>query len=174
MGMPVSNQLGSCIFTWPILFAIFVGGLAILRCIPAISASNKAQNWCQVSGKITRAGIRTAFSTLNKSPHTVYILDVGYEYDVDGNHYYGSQIEFGFPKRNMRQQAAQREADRYHAGDAVTIFYDPTAPENSTLSIDISSTTEREIMIGVMILIVSIVLLFGALNHLHNVGLLGT
>ena len=57
---------------------------------------------------------------------------VTYRYQVDGESYLGTRIEFSFARIYFTPEA-QAVLDRYPPGSPVTVYYDPANPAESTL-----------------------------------------
>jgi hypothetical protein len=61
-----------------------------------------------------------------------YKLALSYRYDVDGNGYEGDTAQFG-PRRVTAQELIEELAQKYPAGQKVTVHYDPDDPATAVL-----------------------------------------
>lgn len=85
--------------------------------------------WPTADGRINRAEIER-FKERGK---TLYSADVAYEYAIDGRTYQGDRVWFGDAGRSSDQRVWQRAVERYPAGKAVKVHYDPADPGESVL-----------------------------------------
>jgi hypothetical protein len=159
MVISVSESTSKFLCLTPFLFGILFGIGVMVQFIPVVKASKKAENWCETSGKITRAGIKSKFHTGSKQTHIIYDPDIVYEYDVDGSLYYGSRLAFD-------QAKTQAKVGLYQAGDSVTVFYDPDAPENAILERDLPPNTDLKLIFTLLLILGNIFLYAVGLEYL--------
>lgn len=121
-----------------------LGGLLIIFGVHFLYTSNETLSWSTVDGKVLNAEVNTHWSNWTKPAGTVprgtkeYYVAVHYRYEVDGNTYVSSRYSLGDGARASaffkEQSRAQEEADRLFAPNAaVTVYYNPKAPDAAVL-----------------------------------------
>jgi hypothetical protein len=120
----------------------FIQGLTILgtMCFPfavffeARRRWNAAQAraslaWPTVPGKVERSGSQRTYGIYG----TAFCrLTLSYRYEVDGREYEGDMAQFG-PPRVTNRDLIEGLVAKYPAGAAVTVHYNPDAPEIAVL-----------------------------------------
>ncbi len=119
-----------------------------------------SQFWPTVPGTVTEAKvvgqISQAADALRR--HLVYSIEVTYDYQVDNKQYQGTRyslgsgdtVEGGFNEKS-EARAWLRESD-FKNGQAVTVYVDPSDPENTVLSAGIKFTTWIPVIFGLLLL----------------------
>jgi hypothetical protein len=128
-------------FRWDSQPVTFVQGLGILGPMMypfaafyyARSRWNQARArasmaWPTVPGVVETSKVEERWSKSG----TFYKLALSYRYDVDGNSYEGDTVEFG-PARVTAQELIEGLAQKYPAGQKVTVHYDPDDPATAVL-----------------------------------------
>jgi Protein of unknown function (DUF3592) len=101
--------------------------------------AHRAAKWQQVTGRITKSGIGTQHHQFAGEATTVRNMpDVEYEFSVAGRTYRGERIAITDTSGEDIEPALQR----YPLGKEVTVYYDPSDPNNCVL--------EREIPKGLV------------------------
>ncbi len=130
-------------------FPYFMGVLALLmgfsawgeyksakldsRLLKGIEAS---ATWPATEGRIVQATIDEKMAgSFSHSPFIHHYASVRYDYVVDGKRYRGWRICFDYSncKTGTTDQKAQALLDQYPKDMAVKVYYNPDAPEFSTL-----------------------------------------
>ncbi len=111
----VVAALGGLPFTWGVAYSFY--------------AQNKQQdNWLHVGGKVIRSGLTEKVRDIT----TQYMLDVRYEYWVNGRRYESDSVD-GMALRYSRKSEAQSKVDKYPVGGGVTVLVNPDHPEEALL-----------------------------------------
>ena len=90
-----------------------------------------SQSWPTVPGKVQSSEIERRVTGL---PAVLWKLALSYGYEVSGNWYQGDAVQFG-PKYVSSKELIFAHAEKYPAGTAVTVHYDPDDPATSVLEI---------------------------------------
>ncbi len=87
-------------------------------------------SWTATSGVVTGHKIRRVGS---KSPRT-YNTYISYSYDMNGSWYEAAPIEVNRNKFYLSEDSAEGDlADEFPQGGAITVYYDPDNPSDSSL-----------------------------------------
>jgi hypothetical protein len=65
---------------------------------------------------------------------------VRYRYEVDGQRYEGSRIQWAMDQGHRKYTRARHLLDRYRTGSAITVHYDPSRPGSAVLQTGGSNT----------------------------------
>lgn len=130
-------------------FGLFTGVqafTALWEQVRAWSRARKSKAWAATDGhieesKITWAGVR------GPRAHPV----VAYRYQVNGESYLGTRIDFSFARIYYTPEAEAILAG-YPAGAQVTVYYDPHDPAESTLE-QRHSNIAGGVMVGLLLLL---------------------
>jgi hypothetical protein len=159
--MTIEQVLAVLMTLGMLAFGLFLGvqAFSMLReQLRTWSGARSSKTWAATGGSIEKSeltwqGVR--------SPRARPV--VTYRYQVDGESYVGTRVEFSFTRIYFTPEA-QTVLKRYPPGAPVTVYYDPANPAESTLEQRHSS-----IISGVL---VALVLLFPTTLCL-SVGLIG-
>lgn len=120
-----------------ILLFLIAAGLAVLGLLQ-IKAGRQAARmgaaslmWPKVTGRVTASAVRSITTGSGEYVSTHHIPEVGFTYTVAGQDYVGSRIAF----RDLRgmKRSARKLVNKYPAGAAIEVSYDPQAPQDSVL-----------------------------------------
>lgn len=113
-----------------------LGGLVFLA-FGAINLRSafKARNWVEGNARILNVGVKEHIFKHERR----YSVDIKYEFDAAGQLYTGNKVGLT-SSSNKRRGPVQQIADHFHEfiqqGRNVSVFYDPTDPNNSALNRD--------------------------------------
>lgn len=148
-------------------FGLFLGtqSFTLLReQARAWTGARKSKTWAATDGSIetselTWQGIR--------SPRARPV--VTYRYQVDGESYLGTRIDFSFA-RIYFTPAAQAVLDRYPPGAPVTVYYDPANPAESALEQRHSSVISGMLVALVLLFPTTLCLSAGLIGLAETLG----
>jgi hypothetical protein len=123
------------LFILTVLFGL-LGAVLVAVYRGALAGDRARRNWPSVPGRITSARLsRQAVRTgrLGEETREAYIPQVKFAYTVQGTAYEG-RLDTGM-NTWMLKGAGERVVKRYPSGATVSVYYDPSAPRNSTLSL---------------------------------------
>jgi hypothetical protein len=112
-----------------ILGAMFfpIGGFFFARCGWNEAQANVSRGWPTVSGKVISSTIKQRASGMIW-PFTLYRHDLSYFFKVGERSFEGNAAQFG-PKWLPSGDLVDRLVEKYPAGAAVTVHYNPDDPE---------------------------------------------
>lgn len=114
------------------LFAALFGGAALLFFVGHRRYLARANAWPVTPGEIVSSIVEQRNSTENGRARTTYIPIVEFAYTVGGNRLNSRQVKLGLEVSGS-ESFAQGIVDRYPAGAAVDVHYDPQDPSNAAL-----------------------------------------
>ncbi|MCJ7621905.1 MAG: DUF3592 domain-containing protein [Anaerolineaceae bacterium] len=119
------------LFCIGITFFVIIGAVILLRVNRTRSREKVAvpPNWPAVQGRVTAASVEETARTRVEDDAFFY-PNIKFEYTVEGQVYTGSQA-VGRPF-NVEFKAKQKLAN-YPPGTEVTVYYDPTKPDENRL-----------------------------------------
>jgi hypothetical protein len=88
-----------------------------------------ASNYPTTSGTVTRSKVKVEVG----SDSDTYDLDVHYRFEVNGKSYESKSIRYD--SVSLWKERAEALADRYPAGQRVTVHYNPSAPSDAVLEL---------------------------------------
>lgn len=89
--------------------------------------------WPTVEGVITRAELRREYDDpMGEISHNGWLLDVQYEYSVQGERHQGTRVR-ALPERFYSEEAARAALAPYPVGQRVQVHHDPARPGSSVL-----------------------------------------
>jgi hypothetical protein len=111
---------------------LLLGGTVFVYQVSQVMDCLASQSWPATPGKVTESGTATATQRTSRGRTMVsHSSVVHYTYQVAGQDYTGTAVEFGDQQRF--QSAAEAVGARYPAGKAVTVYYDPASPGRAVL-----------------------------------------
>lgn len=114
------------------------GGVLIAR------KSGESLKWPQANGEIVVSRVINAYTTGSTQ---MYAVDVEYRYAIQDHVYTAKKIKDGdYSSSDWKEM--QRIAGRYLPRQPVTVYYDPTNPENALLEPGYGSTAWIPFLIG--------------------------
>ncbi|NUM99937.1 MAG: DUF3592 domain-containing protein [Bryobacteraceae bacterium] len=128
----MSWQIHLVFFATAALFAC-VGAAAVFLALRALRRSRAARSWPRAEGRIVSAAVKEVTAMAGEGhAQTCYVPAVEYEYFAGGRAFLGDRINFGLV-RGGSYSSAQQTVARYCPGTAVSVVYDPAAPELAAL-----------------------------------------
>ncbi|NIW79322.1 MAG: DUF3592 domain-containing protein [Calditrichae bacterium] len=139
------------------VLAFFIGGVVALYFgIRNRQKGTESQNWPQVTGTITKAGVKKDHDTDAEGfTTTTYIPEVEYEYQLGEDVYSNGQISFGGTKTYNSRKKAEEAISQYPLDGRISVFYNPEKPDESVL-IQGTKGTMALIIAGVVFIAISI------------------
>ena len=119
-----------------------------------------SQFWPTVPGTVAEAKVVGQVSQVSDPlrRHLVYNVQVSYDYVVDNKSYQGTRYSLGSGdtvagqfNEKSEARAWLRDSD-FKSGQAVTVYVDPSDPENTVLSAGIKFTTWIPVIMGLLLL----------------------
>ncbi len=117
-----------------------VAYFALHREIPVLYMSVLSRSWSKTEGKIIKTfsstkSVRTG-SAKNSGSRTVYVPNVNYSFQVEGETFTGAGMNFAAEEKYFTLQAESKEYldSLYQINKNVEVFYNPSNPWESTLS----------------------------------------
>lgn len=130
---------------------VFLVGFILFNLLNIIKAL-RSQQWPSTQGCITRANFRSIQSAGSSQDSSNYI-DLSYTYDVLGQQFSAQRVAFGLGKQ-VRSRAVLRELiEQYKGGQAVTVYYNPSNPEQAVLEPANLRHIRGNIVVGVIFLV---------------------
>ena len=123
----------------------------------------RAGRWPRTQGTVTRAWTETVTRVVNPTDSTspttsrIYVR-VNYRYDVGGTEHSGDRVTF-FPSTMSHglTQPAREHCDRYAAGTALDVRYDPRNPADAVIETRIPKPSYFAVGLAAVFLIVGLV-----------------
>ena len=143
------------------LFALALGGLGVYLIVSSQRNRQKAQqslNWPVVQGQVTGSNVRVDNRENDDTPRVDYIPEVHYLYQVGGQTYQSSKITFGAQPDFPSRQKAEAVLARYPVNSGVSVYYNPTNPQESVLEQKAGRTTTK-LVFGIILIVVMACLL---------------
>jgi len=109
----------------------------------------QSMRWPRIQGVVKRVSINMD-----------NIVDVSYEYTVDGRRFLSDRVRFGGPRDFASARGATAYADRYQIGGKILVRYDPQSPDQSVLEPGLAFGPLVACIVGVPMLLVGVALLF--------------
>jgi hypothetical protein len=124
-----------------IALGVFLVGTVFLSVLGARAiAATRATNWPVASGTIVESlDIKTGQVGRGRHAKRRITFDVAYKYSVDGGEYSGNVFSF-HPDTflfDFRKPHFNALAERFKAGSAVPVFYNPSSPRDSVLRAEV-------------------------------------
>lgn len=139
------------------IVTIFFGLIFVVVSVVMRRKAQAAQSWPVAPGQILFSTVETHTSTdSDGDTSTHYEPRVEYSYAVMGSPMKGNRISYGAMGSDYK--SAQKTADQYPVGSAVSVHYNPEKPSESVLE-----TTARGgtvfLIVGIVIAVIGIILL---------------
>ncbi len=114
---------------------ILVGLALIVFGMRSVRYAARSRSWTPTAGKVLASGVRRTVSTSTSSGTTTrttsYSPEIAYEYNADGQRYVSTQLTTGAQPSDYA--SAEKKAAEYPIGKLVTVYYDPSDPQQATL-----------------------------------------
>ncbi len=120
-----------------------------------------SRTWPTVPGKVQSSEIDRRITGL---PAVLWKLKLAYSYDVSGNWYQGDAVQFG-PKHVSSKELIFAQAEKYPAGAAVTVHYDPDDPATSVLETSDEMARQNTWQIWVYFLLPIVISIIAAIKN---------
>jgi hypothetical protein len=133
------------LLTWGfVAIGLVTLGFALVQRLEA----KESEDWPSTTGRITETSVseERVSSGGRTVGHTEYRPEVRYEYTVDGVAYTGDRMALE-SRRYRTLGAATADLFDYQQGQDVTVYYDPSHPEQSALEVGL----DGEVTIGITI-----------------------
>lgn len=143
------------------VMAILLGAAILGFGLYSAKAVLKAQSWPVSQGQVLTSDlIITERKRIGKPGYdTSYIVDLDFEYRVDGSAYRSNRISFG--QMAHSESEAQTYLERYQPGAIVSVTYNPQRPEHGALETGMPTGTRSMLWIGGGAVVVGVVVLIG-------------
>ncbi len=123
-----------------VLLPVFPAALLAWQAWQELRRSRQRRRWPQAEGRVMLSEVRASTVRVRRGSSAGsyrqavrYQPRVVYEYQVGGRLYRGETLSTGTVMFHSEPAPAEREAQRYAPGQAVTVFYNPTDPMESNL-----------------------------------------
>ncbi len=116
--------------------------------------AQRSESWPSTAGQITYSNVRES----RDDDGTTYYADVEFSYVVDDQRYTADTVSFGQYGSSNRRHAADIVA-KYPQGMAVTVYYDPAAPETAVLEPGVTWSSYAILGIGLIFVCSSFIML---------------
>jgi hypothetical protein len=153
-------------------FAVVFGGVGfflLVRLIMAFRLASQSQGWTSTMGQIKISKVQFKDNNgADSYPATSYLPNVEYSFTVMGLKYRGTRIAFGMDITGTRSKA-EKIINRFPAGSAVVVYYDPNNPAESVLEQKVENKTGVLIMIIVFLFLgITACIYAGGAKFLYN------
>lgn len=108
--------------------------------LPALYKSMMSRSWSKTEGRIVKTytstkSVRTG-SAKNPGSATVYVPNVNYSFQVGSAAFTGSRVNFSAEEKyfSLSEESRQYLDSVYQINQTVEVFYNPSDPQESTLS----------------------------------------
>lgn len=116
--------------------------------------ARQSESWPSTNGQITYSGVRES----HDDDGTTYHAQVEFAYVVDDQRYTADTVSFGQYGSSNRRHAADIVAN-YPQGMAVTVYYNPAAPETAVLEPGVTWSSYLVLVIGLIFVCSSFIML---------------
>jgi hypothetical protein len=112
-----------------VLCAIACGLILAGRLTVQRSSGSGSETWPVASGVV----LESAIAADREAGRQRFRPVVRYRYEVNGQRYEGSRIQWAMDEGFRKYTRARRLLDRYRAGSAISVHYDPSRPGTAVL-----------------------------------------
>ncbi|GIV78971.1 MAG: hypothetical protein KatS3mg050_3365 [Litorilinea sp.] len=161
--IPTRSQLrlllGTAALSLAISAALLAFGFVFLQ------KANASRDWPAVTGRVQNVRVTWNLSNSQGSmPDREYFFEVHYTYAVEGQTYTGKRFSLGHGSNAAgrtydSEEAARAAAAAYTAGSAITVYYDPAAPEEAVLLPGAGFGAYAPLLLGLLFLLAGAALL---------------
>ncbi|KAA0258296.1 MAG: DUF3592 domain-containing protein [Chloroflexi bacterium] len=139
-----------------LLIAVPLGLFIIAKTLFEINNGNASRKWSTTQGVVTHSGEftthRVSDGIMRKSTSSFF----QYEYTVNGEKQIGTRIFFGDTFISLFSFLAAKGAiEKYKEGQTVTVYYNPSNPQNSVLEPGAKWQAFAALVLGVVLVIVA-------------------
>lgn len=136
-----------------LVFGLIFGGVGYALAFhwggPLIAKAEDSALWPVVAGTIESAEI---VSSTDGDGDTMYEADVVFVYEIGGRVYRSADVQVGGQVRSSSRRLALHVVNRYRAGDAVSVHYNPDDPGEAVLEPGKSAGGQLVFWIGIAFL----------------------
>jgi hypothetical protein len=131
----------------------------VLRSVWHVLTALESRSWPTTQGMVRDSALEEdSRSTINRA----YRARVSYRFTVDGQEFAGDRAYFGDSVTTSWGGPARKIAERYRAGHAVTVHYDPSRPREAVLEPGISVSLVTILAFEILFLAMAIWMFRGA------------
>ncbi|MCB8944514.1 MAG: DUF3592 domain-containing protein [Ardenticatenaceae bacterium] len=154
--MSTQSKSGGCLGTIGVAFIfLLVGGGLCFWGWNILQDARASASWPTAVGLITRSEVT---ESTDAEGGDSYSPEVTYTYQVNSLSYVGNRIKFGENSYNSRNRA-QEIAANYPVNKEITVFYEPTQPDNSVLEAGVSSGSYIVLAIGALFVFLTVLMI---------------
>ena len=114
----------------PVLVAIIIGLVLVISGRQVRRRAAEVKHWPETNGRILRSKI----VDIKAKTRMIYQVTATYEYRVNGQIYQSQRIDPSDRWRAVNSRAiAEQEYRKYQPGQQVSVYYNPTQPEEAVL-----------------------------------------
>ncbi|MCP5109305.1 MAG: DUF3592 domain-containing protein [bacterium] len=147
------------------LLVVIGGALAINSGWRDLERAHASEGWPSAAGEIRTSGVGTKMGRAAGQLSPRYEPKIVYTYTVDGQSYESRTVWAGSNGISFGERSFARElVDRYPAGRAVTVYYDPANPVTAALEQGADETVYLLLGIGALFVAVGGWLMAGPLR----------
>ena len=132
----MKTERSGCLMLFGLPFFLVGIGFLFWSVIPTVYDSWRVQSWPAVSGQLIQADLTTNHS----SDSTTHEARARYRYHISGREYIHDRVainEGGDNIGDFQQQLGRKLENLYHSHQPVTVFYNPTDPQDAVINRDI-------------------------------------
>lgn len=118
-----------------------------------LSTARESEDWPTVKGQVTRSEVERSLSSSGDNKYT-YDVIVNYAYAVNGEDFSGHRVSFGMTN-SSNPSAARFVTESYRLGATVTVYHDPTDPNQSVLEPGTKGSAYLIPGIGILFLLIA-------------------
>ena len=116
---------------WVARMFLLAGVIGVGVSTYALIQSSRAIDWPSVEGKIIKSELQTISASGPGPRSDRLLLNIRYEYRIDGRLYLGSRVNFG--SNTGFRWALRNQLAKYRSGSTHLVHYDPADPATATL-----------------------------------------
>lgn len=144
----------------PLPIALIIVGFGILVLFISIGNLYKvkaSKTWLSTTGNIISSEMETKINRARRRRTVTYNAAVAYDYLAEGIKYSGNKVRFGgYGSSNANRE--RQILNRYPVGKQVTVYYNPSKPEDSVLERRLASTVYIALVAGCVLLALGLLL----------------
>jgi hypothetical protein len=135
-----------------------VGILFISHFIYLFILSRNTQKWLPIKGKINKSKLEITNQDIGNDMSVSYKAKIEYQYVIADNTYFSQRIFIGdYIKRNF-SRSVESLINKYAKNKEVLVYYNSNNPKCSVLETGVHSVIYRELFIGILFVVISIVM----------------
>jgi len=154
------GESGCLIFFLVFMFAGFGLVLTVMGARQVLNYFD-SNDWESTSGEI----IRSQLGITTDSDGDTYRPEVAYEYVVNDIRYINDRLRFDGGIYSSNRDNAARKVAQYEMGMTVSVFYDPTDPQEAVLERNLTTGIQTYLGVGIILLAIGIFLIIYYFRH---------